>query len=93
MSECESVTDVLGRLAGQGRVEVEPGADNGPMTVHLETPEGEIRFSKPVDGAKREGADFARYWRFGALSLEYSVDRTPGNRTYTVLVKDSSNED
>lgn len=86
-TEQGEIAGVLRNLTGRGRVEVEPVSTSDP--VHLETPAGEIRFMLPVDAAWRRGADFTRFWYFGALKLSYSVDRTPGNRTHTILVEDT----
>lgn len=86
----ESIRDslpVLEELAGEGRVEVERTgrARCGPI---LETPEGTVTVRVPAGSAWTEGADFTRRWFIGPYRLDYSIDRTPGNRTHTVVVKD-----
>ena len=51
----------------------------------------EVRVVGPQDKTMHEGADFTRTWRVatdrGVFTVAYSVDRTPENRTHTVLVR------
>lgn len=88
----DEIVAVLEDLHGEGRVEVDRFSED-PTDIHLDTPAGEIHFARPVDGSKKEGADHTRWWFFGKWIFTYSVDRTPGNRTFTVLVKERASDD
>lgn len=84
----QELMDVLAALAGEGRVEVEDKSRHH-TELWLETPEGTIQFSdRAPDSVMNEGADHTRRWTWGDYKLSYSIDRTPGNRTNTVLVKE-----
>lgn len=88
--------ELLAELAGEGRVEIDPHPERGRTGVVGTYERREIRVSGPPISSFNEGRDFTRTWRVatnsGTFDVAYSIDRTPGNRTHTVVVTEASDE-
>jgi hypothetical protein len=88
--------ELLAELAGEGRVEIDPHPERGRTGIVGSYDGRGIRVSGPPISSFNEGRDFTRTWRVatddGAFDVAYSIDRTPGNRTHTVIVTEVSDE-
>jgi hypothetical protein len=86
--------ELLAELAGEGRVEINPHPERGRTGIVGSYDGREIRVSGPPISSFNEGRDFTRTWRVatddGTFEVAYSIDRTPGNRTHTVVVTEAS---